>query len=176
MGRAGQVVEEPVTGQRIRFVRTATETGGEVLEFELWLRGGDGSVGRPHRHLRQEERVRLLEGKVAYRIGRDRGRAGAGDELVIPPGASHVLRTHGDEEVHALVEVRPAHRMEEFFVRFCALGAAGAFDRRRLAGAIGMAQLAREHEIWLAGPPVALQRTMAVPLAALARRRAMAAG
>jgi mannose-6-phosphate isomerase-like protein (cupin superfamily) len=167
---AGQVVEEPVSGQRIRFVRTAAETGGEVLEFELWLRGGDGSVGPAHRHLHQEERVRLLGGEVTYRIGSDRGRAGAGGELVVPPGTPHVVRTYGDEEVHALVEVRPAQRMEEFFERFCALGAAGAFDRRRLAGAAGMAALAREHQIWLAGVPLPLQRAIAIPLSALDRR------
>ena len=35
MARAGDVLENPATGERLVFLRTAAETGGEVLEYEL---------------------------------------------------------------------------------------------------------------------------------------------
>ena len=35
MARAGDVLENPATDDRLVFLRTAAETGGEVLEYEL---------------------------------------------------------------------------------------------------------------------------------------------
>jgi hypothetical protein len=35
VARAGDVLESPATGERLVFLRTAAETGGEVLEYEL---------------------------------------------------------------------------------------------------------------------------------------------
>ena len=35
MARAGDVLENPSSGDRLTFLRTAAETGGELLEYEL---------------------------------------------------------------------------------------------------------------------------------------------
>jgi hypothetical protein len=37
MAHAGQVLENSVSGERITFRRTAADTGGELLEFDLEL-------------------------------------------------------------------------------------------------------------------------------------------
>ena len=37
MARTGQIIHNPVSGERIEFLRTAADTDGELLEFELEL-------------------------------------------------------------------------------------------------------------------------------------------
>jgi hypothetical protein len=43
MAYAGQVLDNPVSGERITFRKTASDTGGELLEFDLEL-APDGHV------------------------------------------------------------------------------------------------------------------------------------
>ena len=67
MATAGEVVELP-GGERIVFVKTAAETGGELLEMEAHYTPGR----RPppeHYHPHQEERFTGITGKMAARVG-----------------------------------------------------------------------------------------------------------
>ena len=48
MAHAGQIIDNPVSGERIAFLRTAADTGGALLEFELEL-AADGRVRRHER-------------------------------------------------------------------------------------------------------------------------------
>ena len=38
MAKAGQLIENPIIGDRILFRQTAQETGGELLELEIFAR------------------------------------------------------------------------------------------------------------------------------------------
>ena len=38
MAHAGAVIENPVVGDRIVFLRTTADTAGELLEFDLFAR------------------------------------------------------------------------------------------------------------------------------------------
>ena len=49
MVQPGDVIENPVTGERITFLRTSAETGGALAEMELELRAPD----RPERAVHQ---------------------------------------------------------------------------------------------------------------------------
>ena len=49
MARAGDVIEHPVTGERITFLQTAESTNGELLRLELAV-GPRGFVAAPHIH------------------------------------------------------------------------------------------------------------------------------
>ena len=49
MIQAGQTIEHPVTGERMTFLRTSQETGGEYVLVELELAPGGGGGGRPRR-------------------------------------------------------------------------------------------------------------------------------
>ena len=55
MAYTGQIVDNPVSGERIIFRRTAADTGGELLEIDLEL-APDGHVPGKHVHPVQEER------------------------------------------------------------------------------------------------------------------------
>src|SRR3954468_1752186 len=58
MAYAGQTIENPVSGERITFIRTAADTDGELLEIELEL-SPDGAVPGAHVHPEQEERFEV---------------------------------------------------------------------------------------------------------------------
>lgn len=121
-----RTVFNPTTGERIRFVLTAEETGGELLVMEdRWTR--PGHVVPRHIHPNMEERWTVIEGKVAYSIGGVETIAGPGDSVTAPPGAPHSSRDAGDGEVLVRIEMRPALRWEEFVRQLFAL-AAETFD------------------------------------------------
>src|SRR5713101_9802749 len=50
---AGPIIENPLHGERIRFLKTVPETNGELVQYDSWLAPG-GGVGHPHLHPIQE--------------------------------------------------------------------------------------------------------------------------
>ena len=91
MARAGDVLENPATGDRLVFLRTASETGGEVLEYELEF-VPRGFAVRNHLHPLQEERHEVLEGTLGIVVAGWQRRLGPGD---VGPG------THDGKQRHA---------------------------------------------------------------------------
>ena len=119
MARAGETVVNPATGERVTFVRTAADTGGELLEMELvWPRPGKRAPA--HVHPEMEERYEVLEGSAAFTIGGVEQTAGPGEVVTVPPGTVHLAWNPTDGPVRLKVEFRPALRWEEFVVRLFA--------------------------------------------------------
>ena len=77
MAYTGQVIENPVSGEKITFRRTSADTNGELLEFDIELTP-DGHVPGMHVHPAQEERFEVLSGTVRFRKGLRRITATAG--------------------------------------------------------------------------------------------------
>src|SRR3954469_25021115 len=119
MAEAGQTVVNAATGERVTFVKTAADTGGELLEMELvWPRPGQRAPA--HVHPEMEERYEVLEGTAAFRVGGKEQTAGPGDVVTAPPGTSHLAWNPTEGEVRLKVQFRPALRWEEFVVRLFA--------------------------------------------------------
>ena len=111
MARAGDVVEHPLAGTRTVFLKTACDTHGELLELDVFMRGG-GRVSAEHIHPNQEERFEVLSGTAHFRMrGRERD-IGIGEKVVIPAGTPHVWGNLGEEEAHLIAELRPALDLE----------------------------------------------------------------
>ena len=94
-----------------------------------------------------------------------------GEEISVPPGTPHTFwnASEGDEELHHRVELRPALNTEHFFETVFGLQRAGKRAPGKPAAALRMASLALEHEFWVAGPPVLLQKALFAALALLGR-------
>src|SRR3954463_12665110 len=113
MARAGQTVENPATGERVTFVKTAADTGGELLVLELeWPRPGERAP--EHVHPEAEERYEVIEGRAAFRVPGHERIAGPGEQVTVPPGTPHLAWNPTSEAVRLKVEFRPALRWEEF--------------------------------------------------------------
>jgi quercetin dioxygenase-like cupin family protein len=172
MAYAGQVIVNAVSGERIHFRKTAADTGGALLEFDVDLTP-DGAVPGKHVHPEQEERFTVTSGRMRFTMGRKKIVAEAGDVVVVPAGAAHKFENAGDEPASARVEVRPALRMEELFETAVALAAAGRTTSSGLPKPLDLALFTREfeREVRAPFPPAWVQRASLAPLAWIARRR-----
>jgi quercetin dioxygenase-like cupin family protein len=113
MTHAGQEIHGQ-DGFRLRFIKTAAETGGELLEMEASY-GGTGRLPPEHLHPRQVERFEVLEGNVRALIDGTERRYGRGEKFEVPAGTPHQMTA--DEPSRVRWEVRPALRTAEFFER-----------------------------------------------------------
>lgn len=162
MAKAGDILEHPVTGEKIIFRKTAKDTGGELMQADVIMRP-HGFVAAEHVHPLQEERFEVLSGSVKFRVNGVERVVQAGETTVVPPRSPHVWWNDSDQEAHVLVDVRPALRFDEFFETFFGLAQAGKVDKKTgLPNLFVMALVLREFEkeIYLAQPPVAAQRIL----------------
>lgn len=172
MAYTGQTIENPVSGERITFLQTARDTGGELLEIELEL-SPDGHVPGAHVHPEQEERFHVLEGTMAFRMGLRRIVAGPGDVVVVPAGRTHRFSNAGDTPARCRVEVVPALDMEQLFETAVELAVEGNTTRKGMPKPLHLALFTRRfaREVRAPFPPAWAVRLLMAPLAALARRR-----
>jgi quercetin dioxygenase-like cupin family protein len=171
MAKSGDELVNPVTGLRTVFRKTAQETSGELLQVD-WIGEPGWTTGPDHVHPLQEERFEVLSGKLGLRVGGVERVHGSGDVIVAPAGAPHAAWNAGDDEVHVLVDFRPALRTEIAFEALAGLARDGKTNR---AGAprspLQLALLLRyfEDEIYFVRPPLAVQRVILGALARVAR-------
>jgi quercetin dioxygenase-like cupin family protein len=172
MAYAGQTIQNPVSGERIDFIRTAADTGGELLEFEVEL-SADGHVPGAHVHPEQEERFHVLEGTLKFRLGMRTIVAGPGESVVVPAGRVHKFANGGDTPARARVEVVPALDMEQLLETTAELAHEGNVTRKGMPKPLHLALFVRRYdrEVRAPFPPAWVVRVLMAPLAALARRR-----
>jgi quercetin dioxygenase-like cupin family protein len=168
MAQAGDTIENPVTGERIVFRQTSADTNGELLQFDLYLRAR-GFLPAKHVHARQEERPEVVSGSVRYRLQGEERALGAGEAVVLPPGIAHTLWNDAEEEAHLIMDVRPALEVETALETMFGLARDGKTNDKGMPNTLHAALLAREYELFLAGPPVAMQRAGTAILAPIAR-------
>jgi quercetin dioxygenase-like cupin family protein len=171
MTAAGDIIENPVTGERVRFVETGAETDGERLVLEFRVRPG-GFVAAEHVHPQQDERFEVLSGTMRYRIDGVEDSAGVGAVVYAPRGTPHIWWNGGEDELRMLVSYEPALQTQAFFESFFSLALQGRTDPRTgMPNPLQTAVVAREFaaEIRLARPPQAVQKLALGVLAALGR-------
>jgi mannose-6-phosphate isomerase-like protein (cupin superfamily) len=160
MIRAGDTIENPVTGERLVFHRTSAETGGEAVVVECILQP-NAAVAAAHVHPFQEERFEVLRGTVGFKVGRDKTLAGPGRRLTVPAGHAHKFWNAGEEEASFVCEIRPALQFEQLIETMFALAADGKTNRKGMPNPLRLAVIANEHfdTVRLPFPPAWMQKT-----------------
>jgi quercetin dioxygenase-like cupin family protein len=156
---AGDIIENPVTGERIEFVRTARETGGELVEIEVTVQP-NGFVAAAHVHPKQDERFVILEGEVEFRLDKQTIVAQPGDVVLVAAGTAHRFRNAGETPARFRTEVRPALQFERLIETMFSLAADGKTNRKGMPNPLRLAVIARAHfdDVRLPFPPVWMQR------------------
>src|SRR5215203_4441232 len=160
MAKAGDTIESPLSGARIVFLKTARDTSGELLQLDDVMKGG-GRVPIEHVHPYMEERFEILSGTDRLSMRGQERDVGAGQTVVVPAGTPHVWGNPNEDEVHLILEFRPALRMETWFETFFGLQKDGKVNPKSgLPNALQWAVISREYEdeIYLASPPLLVQR------------------
>src|SRR5690349_22366522 len=159
MIRAGDTIENPVTGERIVFRKTSRDTGGAAVVIETFVQP-NGFVAAAHVHPSQEERFEVLRGSVGFKIGREQIVAGPGTRVTVPAGTPHKFWNAGDTEAQFVCEIRPALQFESLLETMFALAADGKCNRKGMPNPLRLAVIANHHfdTVQLPFPPAALQK------------------
>src|ERR671914_1619848 len=160
MAKSGDELVNPVTGLRTVFRKTARETSGELLQVD-WIGEPGWTTGPDHVHPLQEERFEVLSGRLGLRVGGIERVHSVGEVIVAPAGSAHAAWNAGDDEVHVLVDFRPALRTERAFETLAGLardgktnGAGGPKNPLQL----GLILREFGEEIYFVRPPLVVQR------------------
>ena len=166
----GETTEAPNMGMRVTCRENTASSGGALLSFDLWMRGG----AKPpplHVHPHQEERITVVSGSVRSRSGGADRVLSPGDVVVSPPGEPHTVGPAGSEDVEMLAELRPALSYEQFIERTFALDRAGHINAKGRGNPVRLAMAgARDAEFFLPRVPLGVQRAILAAMERLAHR------
>src|SRR5918997_1509274 len=171
MAKAGDKLYNPVQGDSLVFWRTARDSGGELMSGELVVAP---SGGNPlHVHPLQEEHFEVLSGTFGVQIGAEQRSLGEGEEATVPPGTPHRWFNEDDQhEARVSVELRPALNSETFFETLYGLARDGKTNKNGVPNLLQQAVTLNginKGEIYLASPPVAVQKALLAALAPVGR-------
>ena len=170
MAASGDELIHPVTGERLVWRTVSRDSGGAVLEGDLFASPG-AHPAAAHVHPHQQERFGVLAGTITLRVDGRESTIAAGEWAEVPVGRPHTWWNGGDEDAQVLVQISPALRTEMFFETFFGLAKDGKTNSKGLPNPLSMAVIAREYrdEIRLARPPAAVQTMLFAPLALVGR-------
>lgn len=162
----GEEIVNRFSGERLIFIRTGAETGGEYTENEIRLQPG-GAVPKAHIHLHGDETFSVLSGKLTL--------VEDGKEIVLGPGASYTIRkgtphqpfNRGAEPVVARVRIAPAGRADLMLAQVH-----GFLTERSRSEAEWFLQAmlySVYYDTFLASPPVWVQKTLSFLISPTAR-------
>lgn len=171
MARAGDVIENPVTGQRLTFLVTTADSDGELFAAE-GIFPASGFAGVAHIHPEQDEHFEVLAGHAGFEVDGQRRVLTAGETIDVPRGTKHTFANSGPEEMRVRFEFRPAPPSTEQFYEIYF-----AFAQQRRVNAKAMPDLLDIATVWpitsehavLASPPATIQHFLFRALAPIAR-------
>ena len=157
------------------FVFPADPGTAEVTRFDVRLEPGGSGGGNALRHVHPlaEERLTVRAGCLVVTIAGEEHRVVAGQSVVVPRGAAHFFRNGGSEAAEITIAFSPPQRHRGFFMAFAALAErrpqwfSAKGDPHLLLIALHLHRFAGH--LYLAGPPVWLQRLVFAVLAPVAR-------
>ncbi len=101
-------------GVQMKILLSSSDTGGQFSLVEGTVPpGGDGGL---HAHLREDESMHLLEGRLEVTIGDKAFDLRPGESYFAPRGIPHRLRNRGSIPARGLVIMSPS-RFDEFIAR-----------------------------------------------------------
>jgi quercetin dioxygenase-like cupin family protein len=162
MAQRGESIENPLTGERMTFLKTTADTNGQSLEFEFIAPPG-WSVPE-HIHPHQQERTQMISGVLSGRVAGEEIGLVAGEVRVVPLGVVHAWQNPNDQqEARFSVEFSPALKMESGFETGWGLARDGKATKAGLPkNPLQLVVLASEHkdEVYLPRPPIAVQKAL----------------
>jgi len=162
MAQTNQVIENPVIGDKLKFLVTAEDSQGELLKIEI--RTKSGAKGTPnHYHPQQTEAFEVIQGKLGIFDNGKTVLLKAGEKYTIEPNSLHRWWPEGDNDLLIHVEVKPAMKTEYFLETMYALAKQGKVNKEALPGPLQFAAILNEcyGELFVENPPVPVQKFMA---------------
>ena len=159
MIRTGDVIHNPVTGERITFLATSADTDGDAVVIETVVQP-HGFVAAAHVHPAQSERFAVKSGTLGVKAGGRKLTLGPGEVVTVEAGTPHRFWDAGEEPVCFVCEIRPALQFESLLETMFALAADGKTNRKGMPNLLRLAVIANAHfdTVQLPFPPAWLQK------------------
>jgi quercetin dioxygenase-like cupin family protein len=168
MTQTGEMIENPVTHDRVIFRKTAQDTNGALLAFDDFLLAGYISPPE-HVHPHQQEHFEVISGTLGVRIAGQEHVLHVGESVAVPPGTPHTIWSAGEGETHMRVEFQPALQTDLFFETMFALARDGKTNSQGIPSLIQFASGASEYGMYVTKPPILVQKVLFAVLGPLAR-------
>jgi mannose-6-phosphate isomerase-like protein (cupin superfamily) len=167
---AGELYENPVTGERGVVRIPPRRSNGHLLVVDLYVRPGGAMAGQ-HLHPAATETFTVVRGELGVRHAGRELRAGPGTRLRVAPGVVHDFWNAGAEEARVVVEVQPGERLAQLIRQLFLLVQDGRTDGRGRPKPLQAAVLAWEFAdtIRFTTLPAPLQRLLVGVLYPIAR-------
>ncbi|CDZ25674.1 cupin domain-containing protein [Neorhizobium galegae] len=157
------------------FVFTDPVESEALSKFDVILEKGGSGGGNAiaHIHPKADEYFHIHKGRLMIMIEGVEHFADAGETVMVPRGKAHFFRNAGDGEAHATVSFTPGQKHLRFFVNLAASTVltpenfSPQGDPKLLAIALKL-HAYRDH-LYLAGPPIWVQKLMFAALAPISR-------
>jgi quercetin dioxygenase-like cupin family protein/uncharacterized protein YndB with AHSA1/START domain len=159
---ANNALEMKQLGLAVRFLRTAADTNGELLEMEV-TGHPRGFLAQRHVHGAQVERLEVLSGAMKVAMDGREHVLSAGQSLEVPAGTPHTQVPVGDGPGVVRIQVRPAGRTQAFLERLAELCRQGKITRMGFPRPVAGAELVLDYADTghAAKPSLRVQRTLA---------------
>ncbi len=172
MAYSNKVISNPQTGQSIKFLQSAKDTGGRLLEMESTYQSRSQEPPL-HYHPLQSEIFTVLQGELTVLLNGEKKLYRAGQQLNIAPGCRHAMWNESEGIVTVNWKVIPAMDTEYLLETGMGLARSGKTKKTGMPAFLQVVMMADSFGkvFRLAKPPYAVQKllfTVLKPVALLA--------
>ena len=159
--RAGELYENPVTGERGLLIAGDDENPDAGIAVELTVAPGGAVVGE-HVHSYIHETFEVLDGEVGLSLDGAESVGGPGTKVDVPIGTKHDWWNAGSGPARVLVTVRPVGRFDLMIKNLFGLARDGKTNAKGMPNLLQLAVFAKEFrpEVQFTKPPLAVQRVL----------------
>lgn len=162
MAYKNKTIQNPMTGQVIKFLQTNKDTNGQLLEMEsTWL--PESKEPPAHYHPYQDELFTVITGEITIRLdGEETHTLQAGDFMKIPRNQVHCMWNASSHKTIVNWQVRPALNTELLLETLCGLASDGKTNKRGKPGMLQVALIASKfsRELRLVKPAYGIQQAV----------------
>lgn len=154
-----KILSNPVTGQSIKFLKTANDTRGQLLEMET-VYNPNSTEPTAHYHPKQKEDFKVLEGELTIKLDDRILILKQGDTLHIPAKMIHSMWNAGSKPARVNWQVRPAMDTEFLLETTFGLAADGRVNSKGIPSILQAAPILLKYRkvFRLAKPPYPVQQ------------------
>lgn len=170
-GELPRTIENPLAGERVTFLATAEETGGEHVRTRNEV-SADAKGPPLHYHLAYTEAFEVVESTLDLCVGSEDNRLvlAEGETAFVPLGTAHRFWNSGTERAVFEVEIRPARDFEKAIRAQMGMIEDGKTSGKGIPrNVLELALLYEISESYAAGMPLSLQKGVFGALASVAR-------
>ena len=162
MAYKNKTIQNPVTGQVIRFLQTGKDSNGQLLEMEATYLP-ESKEPPAHYHPYQDELFTVISGEITIRLEEGETHTlQAGDALAVAKNEIHCVWNASSQKTIVNWQVRPAMQTEQLLETIMGLATDGKCDKKGLPVKLQIALTASRYanELRLASPPFGIQQLL----------------